>query len=273
MAILDFNLGPEASNELWTEVSRVNAVTQLSTQTTLSGNGNAIPVLGKATAEWVGRGDKKPVSTPATSLNVIQPYKVATIIPIADELVDDQAGIIAAIQSEGISAISDTINETVLGLRTSPGENFHTFVDADEVTVTDRSSFIKALKAVATGGRRADGIMITAPLLYDLMAFTVEYTNQGVLNIDGGTINGIPYQVVDSEESIAVLGAFKSGSRWGTVAGIRVKVSDVASWKEGDVDVHAFQEDLIAVRVEVRFGFQVANENNFVKFGTEASGS
>lgn len=273
MAILNFNLPADKANELWTEVERVSAFQQASTRINLSGNGTAIPVLGRATADWVERGDNKHVSTPSTGVKSIQPYTLATIIPVHKDLLNDLPALSDAIQKEGVSALATEFDETV-AFGSAPGNNFHTFENADTVTVTDRPSFVAALKATVANGRSADSIVLTSGLLYTLMGYTNATTGAPVFNITDTTINNLPFYVIESTQEMGVIGAFKTGARWGTVEGIEIEVSREATlFDAAGNPTSLFQKNLIGVRVEARFGFQVANEDNFVKFGTDASGS
>lgn len=272
MAILNLNLPAEASSELWTEVAKTSAIQRASARTVLSGNGTAVPVLGSATADWVERGDQKHVSTPSTGVKQIQPYTLATIIPVHKDLLNDVPGMLVAIQQDGVNALAQEFDNTVL-FGTAPGTNFHTFENADTVTVTDRASFVAALKATIAGGRTADSIVLTTGLFYTLDGYTNATTGQPVFNIDGSTINGIPYFLIDSQLEVGVIGAFRNGARWGTVEGIEIDVDKSASITQNGELISLWERNLVGVRIEARFGFQVANEDNFVKFGSDSSGS
>lgn len=277
MAILTFNLGPEASKFVVGETAKTSAFLKASTQIVLPANGTAVPVIGKATAGLVVRGDQKPVSNPATSVNVIVPQTIACIIPMHKDLVTDTANIVDVVQTAGATALAEAIDSLVAtGFDpngTAAPANFGHLDTADTVVVTDRASFVAALKAVALSGKRADSIVLSTPLLYDLDAETNVTTGAPVFNIVGmteGTINGIPFYTFDSADSIGYIGAFKSASKWGTVSGIEVKVSDEASVTIDGVLQSLYERNLVAVRIEARYGFNFQSINNFVKFGAGA---
>jgi len=271
--LLSFGLGPEDSGELYTEIARESGFLSASTKTTLPANGKATPVIGKATAAWVERGAKKAVSNPTPSTNVIQPYTVAVIIPVHRDLATDVDGLTEAIQSEGVSALKEAVDNTIAGFLPVPGDNFGTLKNAAYTQVNGRKGFIDALKKAAKNGKRPESAVITAALYYDLLAVSNDKNGnpEFVINDANNTINNIPFYLMEGTESIGFLGAFKSQSRWGTVDDIQVKVSEDASITIDGELVSTFETNLVACRVEARYGFNYRSITDFSKIGVAAT--
>lgn len=277
MALLTLDLNAENSNEIITGVSKASAVQKVSTQITLPGDGLSVPILGKASAAWNNRGERKHVSDVSSELRTISPYTLATIIPVHKDLIKDVPRLTQHIITAGTQALAEEFDKAVL-FGPAPGENFATLAGADAVTVTDRSSFYEALTAAGAAGRSADSIVISTRLLNELNGATFDNGNVKfnvvVLSETTGTINGIPYASFDSTESIGVIGAFRKASNWGTVGGIEIEYLDQAStyFEDGSLQYAFGQSNMKGILVEARYGFQVVSEDDFVKFGA-ASGS
>lgn len=276
MVALSFNLPAEATTELITKVTKASAFQSAARKQYVPGTGAATPVLGAVEAGWNGRGEKKKVSTPGTDSKLIMPYNLAVMIPLANELFEDDKTdqLEEAIIAQGVGALARKFDETVLGLNAAPGSDFHTFATTDTVQVTDRATFVAALAAVAQSGATPDSFVLSSSLYYELLGATLANGN-AAFDIRDNRINGIEYFIVDGvTEKIGVLGAFKTQAVWGTVSDVHIKTSDTASWTKGvDTVGHAFEENVTLTRIEGRFGFQVADEDAFVVVADEENGS
>lgn len=115
-------LTPEQSNEIWTDVLKQSAVTQLATGVKLPGSGMEYDTLGDmSAAKWVGETDEKPVDKPTIGSRVMKPFKVAKIVPVSEEFVRDKSALWSRIKEKAAQSIAQTIDQTFLtGLITAP---------------------------------------------------------------------------------------------------------------------------------------------------------
>lgn len=271
MALLTFTLGPDGSSDIITAVEKASAFQAASTKRYISGNGEATPVLGAVEAAWTARGSKKKVSTPEGGKRVLMPYTLAVIIPVHKDLLQDHAGLEKAIVAQGASALAKKFDETVIGDVAAPGSDFYTFGSPTTTyPVTNRATFIAALAAAADGGYRADSVVLSQKLYFELLAAT-NTAGAPLFDITDTTINGLAMYTFDSADSVGVVGAFKTQAVWGTVNDIEVKISEEATITTDEGVLSAFDSNFAFVRVEGRFGFQVATEDSFAVISGDAS--
>lgn len=274
MTIQAFNLSPEASQEIITKASAISGFQQAAKRMNLPGNGVQTPVLGEASASWVAAGAQKPESVVETSSVVIEPYTVSTIVIAQKQEIEDLALLEEKIISEGVSALARKFDTTVAGFAAAPGSNFATFANSSVVAVTDLKTFGDALISATASGKAATSIVLNNSLLLQLQFATSGKTDAPVFRVDTATqtINGIRYYVANFDSTVnepfGVVGAFEECARWGTVSGIDVRISEEASVG----GLNFFERNLVGIRVEARYGFQVTDSSAFVKITESDNG-
>ena len=257
------NLPAENSNEIFTKVSKASAFQQAARQIALPGTGAVVHSIGKASASVVGETDAKPVSTPALASKTVQAHTFATIIPVSNQLLADAGAVVNVIRNEAPLAIAEKFDAIVAGEGTAPA-NFAALDGASSQTVTDRASFVAALAAVAANGVRPTAVVMSTALFYNLLAVTISGTGAPAFDITDSTINGLPYYLYDGSVAEGYVGDF-SRAVWGNVEGVQIAVSDSATLVNGETTINLFQQNMTAIRVEARLGFQIADIADFVK--------
>lgn len=257
------NLPASDSGLIFAAVQKDSAFQKAARQISLPGTGTVIHNIGKATASIVGETDVKPVSTPALASKTVSAHTFSVLVPVSNQLLSDAAAVVNIIRNEAPKAIAEKFDATVAGLAAAAPSNFGAIGDATSQAVTDYASFVAALGAVASNGGRPTAVVLSTKLFYELLAVTNDL-GVAVFNITDTTINGVPYYLYDSADAEGFVGDF-SRAVWGNVEGISVATSDSATIVDGETTINLFQQNMTAIRVEARLGFQIADINDFVK--------
>ena len=282
-------LTPEMSSEIWTESIKQSALTQLASRVNLPGKGVKWQTLNAPTAaEWVEETAEKPVVDPTFGSKTMIPHKLAQIITVSEEFTRDAAALWSAIQAQASEAIAQAIDKTFLaGTIALPGtDGVDTLADAQTVNI--KGGTYKDLVKIATTVLETDG---------DLNGVAI--TNQGLAKFLTATdTNGRPLMTpgVNSTELGSIFGARMIKSPWGykaavkastepkvnaapevlgvagdwrnaiygTVQGIRIKMTDTATVKKGSQTINLWQRNMIAFLVEAEVGFIVRDKSKFV---------
>lgn len=81
----NISLPPEVASEILAKTQEASAVMSLARQIQLPGRGVSIPVItGDPQAAWVGETEAKPVANPELGTKVMEPYKLAVIVPFSN---------------------------------------------------------------------------------------------------------------------------------------------------------------------------------------------
>ena len=284
-------LNPEQSNEIWTESVKQSALTQLATRVNLPGNGVKWQTLNAPNAaECVGETAEKPVVDPSFGSKTMIPYKLAQIITVSEEFTRDAANLWNAVQAQASEAIAQAIDKTFLaGTIPLPGaDGVDTLADAQTVSVKNGKyvDFVKIATTVLDNNGDLNGIAITNKGLSKFLSAVDENGRPLMVPGVGSTELGSAFgaRMIKSpwgyKEAVAASGSGASAVQaapevlgvagdwtqayYGTVQGIRIKMTDTATVKKGATTINLWQRNMIAFLVETEVGFIVRDKSKFV---------
>lgn len=273
-------LPPEISQEIWSTAVEESVVMQASRRIALPGGGLTIPLItGDAEADWVAETDEKPVSDATVGSKSMTPYKLAVIETFSEEFRRDLPALYAELARRLPSALGRKFDETVLH-GTAPGSNFDVLSGATAVAVdaTDTvGDLVNALSTVGAAGGdlshwllspQAEATVMTAKdqagnflLLRDLASST-----GAIGNVFGRPVlKSRAVHEAGTPATIGFAGDFSTSAIYGTVEGIKVKVSDSATVNKNGTQINLWQRNMFAILAEVEVGFVVRDGAHFVK--------
>lgn len=284
-------LTPEMSSEIWTDSIKQSALTQLATRVNLPGKGVKWQTLNAPNAaEWVGETAEKPVVDPSFGSKTMIPYKLAQIITVSEEFTRDAANLWNAVQAQASEAIAQAIDKTFLaGTIPLPGaDGVDTLADAQTVSVKNGKyvDFVKIATTVLDNNGDLNGIAITNKGLAKFLSAVDENGRPLMVPGVGSTELGSAFgaRMIKSpwgyKEAVAASGSGASAVQaapevlgvagdwtqayYGTVQGIRIKMTDTATVKKGATTINLWQRNMIAFLVETEVGFIVRDKSKFV---------
>lgn len=284
-------LTPEMSNEIWTDSIKQSALTQLATRVNLPGKGVKWQTLNAPNAaEWVGETAEKPVVDPSFGSKTMIPYKLAQIITVSEEFTRDAANLWNAVQAQASEAIAQAIDKTFLaGTIPLPGaDGVDTLADAQTVSVKNGKyvDFVKIATTVLDNNGDLNGIAITNKGLSKFLSAVDENGRPLMVPGVGSTELGSAFgaRMIKSpwgyKEAVKASGSGASAVQaapevlgvagdwtqayYGTVQGIRIKMTDTATVKKGATTINLWQRNMIAFLVETEVGFIVRDKSKFV---------
>ena len=282
-------LTPEMSSEIWTDSIKQSALTQLATRVNLPGKGVKWQTLNAPNAaEWVGETAEKPVVDPTFGSKTMIPYKLAQIITVSEEFTRDAANLWNAVQAQASEAIAQAIDKTFLaGTIKLPGaDGVDTLADAQTVSVKNGKyvDFVKIATTVLDNNGDLNGIAITNKGLSKFLSAVDENGRPLMVPGVGSTELGSAFgarmikspwgykeavkastepKVNAAPEVLGVAGDWTQ-AYYGTVQGIRIKMTDTATVKKGSQTINLWQRNMIAFLVEAEVGFIVRDKSKFV---------
>ena len=284
-------LTPEMSSEIWTDSIKQSALTQLATRVNLPGKGVKWQTLNAPNAaEWVGETAEKPVVDPSFGSKTMIPYKLAQIITVSEEFTRDAANLWNAVQAQASEAIAQAIDKTFLaGTIPLPGaDGVDTLADAQTVSVKNGKyvDFVKIATTVLDNNGDLNGIAITNKGLSKFLSAVDENGRPLMVPGVGSTELGSAFgaRMIKSpwgyKEAVKASGSGASAVQaapevfgvagdwtqayYGTVQGIRIKMTDTATVKKGSQTINLWQRNMIAFLVEAEVGFIVRDKTKFV---------
>lgn len=284
-------LTPEMSSEIWTDSIKQSALTQLATRVNLPGKGVKWQTLNAPNAaEWVGETAEKPVVDPSFGSKTMIPYKLAQIITVSEEFTRDAANLWNAVQAQASEAIAQAIDKTFLaGTIPLPGvDGVDTLADAQTVSVKNGKyvDFVKIATTVLDNNGDLNGIAITNKGLSKFLSAVDENGRPLMVPGVGSTELGSAFgaRMIKSpwgyKEAVKASGSGASAVQaapevlgvagdwtqayYGTVQGIRIKMTDTATVKKGSTTINLWQRNMIAFLVEAEVGFVVRDKSKFV---------
>lgn len=284
-------LTPEMSSEIWTDSIKQSALTQLATRVNLPGKGVKWQTLNAPNAaEWVGETAEKPVVDPSFGSKTMIPYKLAQIITVSEEFTRDAANLWNAVQAQASEAIAQAIDKTFLaGTIPLPGaDGVDTLADAQTVSVKNGKyvDFVKIATTVLDNNGDLNGIAITNKGLSKFLSAVDENGRPLMVPGVGSTELGSAFgaRMIKSpwgyKEAVKASGSGASAVQaapevlgvagdwtqayYGTVQGIRIKMTDTATVKKGSQTINLWQRNMIAFLVEAEVGFIVRDKSKFV---------
>ena len=282
-------LTPEMSSEIWTDSIKQSALTQLATRVNLPGKGVKWQTLNAPNAaEWVGETAEKPVVDPSFGSKTMIPYKLAQIITVSEEFTRDAANLWNAVQAQASEAIAQAIDKTFLaGTIPLPGaDGVDTLADAQTVSVKNGKyvDFVKIATTVLDNNGDLNGIAITNKGLSKFLSAVDENGRPLMVPGVGSTELGSAFgarmikspwgykeavkastepKVNAAPEVLGVAGDWTQ-AYYGTVQGIRIKMTDTATVKKGSQTINLWQRNMIAFLVAAEVGFIVRDKSKFV---------
>lgn len=282
-------LPPEMSTEIWTESVKQSALTQLASRVNLPGKGVKWQTLNAPNAaEWVSETAEKPVVDPSFGSKTMIPYKLAQIITVSEEFTRDAANLWNAVQAQASEAIAQAIDKTFLaGTIKLPGtDGVDTLADAQTVSVKNGKyvDFVKIATTVLDNNGDLNGIAITNKGLSKFLSAVDENGRPLMVPGVGSTELGSAFgarmikspwgykeavkastdpKVNAAPEVLGVAGDWTQ-AYYGTVQGIRIKMTDTATVKKGSQTINLWQRNMIAFLVEAEVGFIVRDKSKFV---------
>ena len=274
-------LPEEVSAEIWAKTVEDSAIMQLARKVAIPGPGMKIQTItGEPEANWVGETEAKPVSVHTFGKKDVIPYKLAVIEPFSEEFVRDKAALYQECLNRAPKALARKFDTTVMGT-TAPGTGFDTLGGATKVSLTPASGktvydqFLAADAVISA----ADGIMTGIGLApqgkskvlgaVDGMGrplFTAGVTSNSVGDILGAPVSvakglyvaGTPAAegVAGTPATVGIAGDFENAV-WGSVEGIKMKISDQATLVNGDETINLWQLNMVGVLFEIEVAFAV----------------
>lgn len=288
----------DISSEIWSNAVEESVIMRASRRIALPGGGTTFPIItGDAEAGWVNETDEKPVSDATVGNKSMTPYKLAVIETFSDEFRRDLPALYAELARRLPSALGRKFDQTVLH-GTAPGSNFDVLSGSTAVAVdgTDTvGDLVTALSTVGAAGGdlshwllspQAEATVMTAKdaagnfvLLRDVTTSTgavgsifgrEALKSRSVYNnpADPDGAGTLP----DGPDTIGFAGDFARSAIYGTVEGIKVKISDTATVNKGGTQLNLWQRNMFAILAEIEVGFIVRDGAHFVKLtgGTTA---
>ena len=264
----NISLPPEVAAEILAKTQEASAVMSLARQIALPGRGVSIPVItADPEAAWVGETAAKPVANPSLSTKVMEPYKLAVIVPFSNEFRRDAAALYDELVRRLPLALAAKFDATVVGAVQAPGSNFDTFAAATAQNISNPntySSLVAADADIATHGGIMNGIALSpqgkSVLLGavdgDSRPLFINNVSEGAVPMVLGAKTVLNKGVYDSTNNVVGIAGDWSQAMYGTVEGVVIDYSSDATLTSGNTTINLFQQNMFAVRAEIEIGFR-----------------
>ena len=280
------SLPTDVSAEILQKTQDASAIMRLARKITLPGRGVTIPVItSDPTAGWVAETGSKPVSNSGLSSKVMTPYKLAVIETFSEEFTRDAKALYDALIERLPGALAKAFDQTVIGAVNAPGENFDRFnacTTQSILTVTGSHTTYEGLVAadadIAAHGGILNGFALS-PQARALLLGAVDSTGRPIFvnNVSEGAIPMILGANTHMNKGVykagvapvgtgagtpAIVGVAGDWSQavYGTVEGVKIKVSDSATVVSGTgttaTTINLWQQNMVAVLAEIEVGFR-----------------
>jgi len=279
---------PTEAGDIFAEARRASVFQQLARKIPIGANGVEVAyTTSKPTAAWVAEGGQKPTTSGGKALRKISPKKLAAISVVSAETVranpggyiDDlrldlaEAFALAFDAAAGYGTnspfgVSNNLNATTkaVTLGTATVANGGIFADINaglSLLVNDGKrltgfAFDSLAEPIFNGAVDANG----RPLFID--SPTVETAEA----VRAGRVLGRPSYIGDGVGNGTVVGFGGNWSKavWGVVGGISYDISTQASVTINGELVSLFENNLVAIRAEAEYAWDVADVDSFVKY-------
>ena len=258
-------------------VSEGSAVMSLANRMVIPGSGVTMNVItGDPAPAWTVESTEKTVSEPTFANKVMQPYKLAVIVPFSDEFRRDEAALYDAIAARVPNALAKKFDETVF-FGTAPGTNFDTLTGADAVDLQADSygALVGAINDIAIAGGNANGIVLSPQAngiimsaRYDSGAgepvFPNYAANQPLFGITTMTRHAAYKAGSSAANTVGFVGDW-SKAYYGVVQDVTIEYSNQATLNDGTNTINLWQRNMFALRCEMEVGFIVTDADYFKK--------
>ena len=264
----NISLPPEVAAEILAKTQEASAVMSLARQIALPGRGVSIPVItADPEAAWVGETESKAVANPSLATKVMEPYKLAVIVPFSNEFRRDAAALYDELVRRLPLALAAKFDATVVGAVQAPGSNFDTFAAATAQNITNPntySSLVAADADIASNGGIMNGIALSpqgkSVLLGavdgDSRPLFINNVSEGAVPMVLGAKTVMNKGIYDSSNNVVGIAGDWSQAMYGTVEGVVIDYSSDATLKSGNTEINLFQQNMFAVRAEIEIGFR-----------------
>lgn len=264
----NISLPPEVAAEILAKTQEASAVMSLARQIALPGRGVSIPVItADPEAAWVGETEAKAVANPSLSTKVMEPYKLAVIVPFSNEFRRDAAALYDELIRRLPLALAAKFDATVVGAVQAPGSNFDTFAAATAQNISNPntySSLVAADADIATHGGIMNGIALSpqgkSVLLGavdgDSRPLFINNVSEGAVPMVLGAKTVLNKGVYDGTNHVVGIAGDWSQAMYGTVEGVVIDYSSDATLTSGNTTINLFQQNMFAVRAEIEIGFR-----------------
>ena len=260
-------------------IAEGSAVMSLANRMVIPGSGVTMNVItGDPTPAWTAESTEKAVSKPTFANKVMQPYKLAVIVPFTDEFRRDESALYDAIVARVPSALGRYFDQTVLFGTNNPGTNFDDLSDIDAVDLEKDpyGALVGAINDVAVAGGTANGIIMSPQgnglimsARYDSGAgepvFPGYSAGQPLFGIQTLTRHGAYKAGSSAADTVGFIGDW-SKAYYGIVEDIKLEYSNQATLNDGTNTINLWQRNMFAIRAEMEVGFIVTDDAYFERF-------
>lgn len=264
----NITLPVEVSAEILAKTQEASAVMTLARQIQLPGRGVAIPVItADPEAAWVGETEAKAVANPSLATKIMEPYKLAVIVPFSNEFRRDAAALYDELVRRLPLALAQKFDATVMGAVAAPGSNFDSFASATAQDIKDPNTYAGLVAAdgdIAAHGGIMNGIALSPQGKGTLLGAVdgnkrplfINNVSEGAVPMVLGARTELSKGMYNaSNNSVGVAGDW-SQAMYGTVEGVVIDYSSDATLKSGETEINLFQQNMFAVRAEIEVGFR-----------------
>ena len=252
------------------------------------GNERKIPTLASSvTVYWVNESGSKTSSNPTFGLVTQTLKKLAAIVPMTEEIIEDSAinltELVAKLFAEAVSKEEDlqffngtgspwtgilnngSVNSVSLGTGETVADiTIEKLIDMQDETPTGALSgakyymnrqiynYLRKLRADAITASDSKGVFILPPTKADI---------EGILGFPIEFVEAMPGKTLAvADDAFVILGNLKISAIFGDKQQIRAKLLDQATITDGDgeTSINLAVQDMIALRLEERVGYVFA---------------
>lgn len=263
----NISLPPEVAAEILAKTQEESAVMRLARQIQLPGRGVSIPVItSDPEAAWVGETAAKTVANPGLETKIMEPYKLAVIVPFSNEFRRDAAALYDELVRRLPLALAQKFDATVIGAVQAPGNNFDNFASATaQVIGTDTyDGLVAADTDIATHGGILNGFALSPQGKGALLAakdgnerpLFINSVAEGAIPMVLGAPVAINKGMYNATGKVLGVAGDWSQAMYGTVEGVVIDYSSDATLTSGATTINLFQQNMFAVRAEIEIGFR-----------------
>ena len=257
-------------------ITESSAVMSLANRMVIPGSGVTMNVItGDPTPAWTAESTEKTVSKPTFANKVMQPYKLAVIVPFSDQFRRDEGALYDAIVARVPNALAKYFDQTVLFGTNNPGTNFDDLSDADAIDIQadPYGGLVSAITAIAGEGGNANGIVmspqgngIIMSARYDSGAgepvFPGYSAGQPLFGIPTVTRSAAYAAGSSAANTVGFIGDW-SKAYVGVVEDIKLEYSNQATLNDGSNTINLWQRNMFALRCEMEVGFLITDDGYF----------
>ncbi len=283
---------PARAAAIFDDARRASVAQQLARQIPIGASGVEIPyTTSKPSAAWVAEGGKKPTTSGGKALRKIAPKKLAAISVVSAETVRaNPGGYIEDLRLDLAEAFARAFDAAAFyGTQTPFGAGNYIAATTKAVTLgtaTQSNGGVFAdinagLSLLVNDGKRLTGFgfdTVAEPIFNGAVdangrpLFIDSPTVETAEIVRAGRVLGRPSYIGEGVGNGTVVGFGGNWGKavWGVVGGITYDVSTQASVTIDGELVSLFENNLVAIRAEAEYAWDVADVASFVKYNEPA---